>query len=258
MLFSVALTVEMHACTHIQPHSQTDTQTLAYACVIRPRLRHTQKPSGPQNLAFVLKSHPFLLRQPHHFILLTLPAHWGGLHSVYSRNIWQRERSSGGYYVSLGKWVTPWEGEGRWYVFHSSWVVWGCCATSKQWRRKTSCSPWKNKGRKSKRTSDLNSGLLRSYHDPSMRLITAGITNFNNTELLNCKARARKTAIVWFVSSHRQAHWRTPNSSRTPNAQKNSTRCAHMHQVPRQHVLSDSTRSCEACVSGHVAHTVMG
>lgn len=43
-------------------------------------------------------------------LFLPLHLHCDGVQAVYRHNIWQSKRSSGGYCVSLGKWLTPWEG----------------------------------------------------------------------------------------------------------------------------------------------------
>lgn len=93
--------------THTLVEKQTERHTppLFDVCVTQKYLQHGCTMPGctsrvsQTSLSFNRNSHFFT----HHLSC-------DRVHAVYRHNIWQSERSSGGYCVGLCKWLTAWEG----------------------------------------------------------------------------------------------------------------------------------------------------
>ena len=108
MIFSLLHPVDKCTQPCTKTDGQTDTQPLGYACVTQRYLQHKHTKQARTTKAS-------WAQPPLQQSTLFLPhlLHSDGVQAVYRHNIWQSKRSSGGYCVSLGKWMTPWEGRGR-------------------------------------------------------------------------------------------------------------------------------------------------
>ena len=104
MLSSVALTVEnaMRAPTFTDRHINTCVCVCHKAAFATPHKTHTK--AKPCHRTWPSPEvTPWSPAETHDWTRLSLPAHSDGFHCVHSRNIGQRERSSGGYCVTRGK-----------------------------------------------------------------------------------------------------------------------------------------------------------
>lgn len=104
VFFCVALSLQVH--TPMYKNRQTDIH-----CHLPMHVSHRgttwAHKASLYNQAFL---NPVVPPTENPISLLSFALWW--VHTVYRHNIWQSERSSGGYCVILAKWLTPWEGWG--------------------------------------------------------------------------------------------------------------------------------------------------
>lgn len=118
-LFRVALSLQGH--TAMSRSRQTHTATCWCTCPteVFTTCAHTKTAS----INWVSWTRP-AFQQNNLFLPLPPLLRRDGVQAVYKHDIWQSERSSGGYCVIPGKWLTPGEG----------WGAVACCASKRPWR----------------------------------------------------------------------------------------------------------------------------